>query len=133
MLIRIKYLIAKLKAHGTFLIQEIQSLTLSDCNRTQTNNHLFRKRTLNHLAKLAFLNDWAVLWLLICTVHLNVFLFCHVCVSEWIQLPLCLKQVGNLKFKWLQRDWHPQPFSSSTNTEPFSQTGQLFQEHIRNF
>ena len=26
---------------------------LSDCNGTQTNNHLARKRTLSHLAKLA--------------------------------------------------------------------------------
>ena len=26
----------------------------SECNGTQTHNHLVRKRTLNHLAKLAF-------------------------------------------------------------------------------
>ena len=41
--------------------------SLSDCNWTRTHNHLVRKRTLNHLAKLViFLNDWAVLWVLIC-------------------------------------------------------------------
>ena len=28
-------------------------LILSDCNGTRTHNHLIRKRTLNHLAKLA--------------------------------------------------------------------------------
>ena len=44
--------------------------SLSDCNWTRTRNHLVHKRTLNHLAKLA--NDWAVLWVLICTVHLTV-------------------------------------------------------------
>ena len=45
---------------------------LSDCKWTRTHNHLVHKRrTLNHLAKLA-LNDWAVLWVLICTVHLTV-------------------------------------------------------------
>ena len=27
--------------------------TLSDCNETRTHNHLVRKRTFNHLAKLA--------------------------------------------------------------------------------
>ena len=43
----------------------------SDCNWTRTHNHLIRKRTLNHLAKLA-LNDWAVLWVIICTVYLVV-------------------------------------------------------------
>ena len=44
----------------------------SDCNRTRTHNHLVHKRrTLNHLAKLA-LNDGVVLWVLISTVHLTV-------------------------------------------------------------
>ena len=42
-----------------------------DSNGIQTHNHLVRKWTLNHLAKLA-LNDWAVLWVLICTVYLTV-------------------------------------------------------------
>ena len=31
--------------------------SLSDCNGTRTHNHLARKRTLNHLAKLA-INSW---------------------------------------------------------------------------
>ena len=43
---------------------------LSDCNETRIHNHLVRKRTLNRLAKLAY--GWAVLWVLICTVHLAV-------------------------------------------------------------
>ena len=32
--------------------------TISDCNWTRTHNHLVRKRTLNHLAKLASLVKW---------------------------------------------------------------------------
>ena len=43
-----------------------------DCNRTQNQNHFVHDWTLNHLAKLA-LNDWAVLWALICMVHLTVY------------------------------------------------------------
>ena len=57
------------------MIFEIQHFVavffLSDYNLTRTQNHLFHKWTLNHLAKLA-LNDWAVSWVLICTVHLTV-------------------------------------------------------------
>ena len=44
-------------------------LGISDCNETRTHNHLVRKQTLNYLAKLP--NDWAVLWVLICTVLLT--------------------------------------------------------------
>ena len=57
--------------------------SLSDCNGTRTHNHLIRKRTLNHLVKLA---KW-----LSCVVSTYLygafdcmFLSCHVCVSEWI-------------------------------------------------
>ena len=56
---------------------------LSDCNGTRTHNHLIRKRTLNHFAKLA---KW-----LSCVVSTYLsgafdcmFLSCHVRVSEWI-------------------------------------------------
>ena len=62
---------------------------LSDCNGTQTHNHLVCKWTLNHLAKLA---KW-----LSCVVSTYLygafdcmFLLCHIRVSEWIhtqQLP----------------------------------------------
>ena len=38
-----------------------------------------------------------------------------------------MKQVPYLKFKWLQRDSNPQPFSLKTNTKPFSQTGQMIE------
>ena len=34
---------------------KINNRSLSDCNWTRTQNHLVRKRTLNHLAKLASL------------------------------------------------------------------------------
>ena len=43
----------------------------SDYNGTRTYNHLVGKWTLNPLAQLA-LNDWAVLWVRICTAHLTV-------------------------------------------------------------
>ena len=60
-------------------------------------------------------------------------LSCHGRLSEWIhtqRLPECqetpsLKQEPNLKFKWQQRDSKPQPLSSKTNTQPFSETGQM--------
>ena len=45
--------------------------SLSDSNGTRIHNHLVRKRTTNHLAKLAKYN-WSELWVLICTVHLAV-------------------------------------------------------------
>ena len=48
----------------------------SDCNWTWTHKHFICKQTLHHLAKLA-LNDWAELWVLICTMHLTV-CSCHV-------------------------------------------------------
>ena len=43
---------------------------LNGCSGTRTYNHLFHKWTLNLLAKLA-LNDWAVLWGIICMMHLT--------------------------------------------------------------
>ena len=107
---------------------------LSDCNGTRNHNHLVRKRTLNHLAKLA---KW-----LSCVVSTFLygefdcmFLSCHVRFPKWIhtlQLPECQgtpcsKQVPYLKIKWLQRDSNPQPLSSLTNTQPFGQTGQIIE------
>ena len=89
--------------------------SLSDSNLIQSHSHLVGKRTLNHLAKLAkiflILNDWAVLWVLICTVHLTA---CHYHVTHESQsestlysLPECQgtpcsKQVPYLKVKWQQ-------------------------------
>ena len=108
--------------------------TLSDWNGTRTHNHLVRKRTINHLAKLA---KW-----LSCAVSTYlyggfdcIFLSCHVRVWEWIhtlQLPECQgtpcsKQAPYLKIKWLQRDSNPQPLSSSTNTQSFDPTGQMIE------
>ena len=64
---------------------------------------------------------------------LIVLLSCHVHVSECIhslQLPECQgtpysKQARYLNFTWLKRDSNPQPLSSYTNTQPFSETGQF--------
>ena len=50
----------------------VTSAIISDCNWTRTHNHLVHKRTLDYLIKLAF-NNWAVLWVLICTVHLTAY------------------------------------------------------------
>ena len=85
--------------------------SLSDCSRTRTHNHLIRKRTLNHLVKLA---KW-----LSCVVSTYLygafdcmFLSCHARTSEWIHtlyFPECQgtpysKQAWYLKFKWLYQD-----------------------------
>ena len=93
--------------------------SLSDCIGTWTHSYLVRKRTLNHLAKLA---EW-----LSCVVSTclygefdYMFLSCHVRVSEWIHtlyLPEChgtpcSKQARYLKFKWLHWDSNPQLFNS---------------------
>ena len=64
-----------------------------------------------------------------------MFFSCHIHVSRWIhilQLPKvhktpCLKQVRNLKFKWLQLDLNSEPLSLSTNTKPFGQSGQMIE------
>ena len=45
--------------------------SLSDCNGTLIHNHLVRKRTLNHLPKLAKWLSYVVS--IICTVHLNAY------------------------------------------------------------
>ena len=84
---------------------------LSDCNGTRTHNHLVRKRTLNHLAKLSKWLSSAVSTSLYGAFDCVV-LSCHVPVWEWIhtlQLPECQgtpcwKQAPYLKIKWLQRD-----------------------------
>ena len=59
-----------------------------------------------------------------------MFLSSSVRVSEWVhtlqsQGTPCLKQALYLKIKWLQRDSSSQSLSSLTNTQLFSQTGQL--------
>ena len=45
-------------------------IRLSDSNEIRTHNHLVRKRTQPFTQ--TGLNDWAVLWVLVCTVHLTV-------------------------------------------------------------
>ena len=92
---------------------------LSDCNGTRTHNHLIRKRTLNHLAKLAKRLSCAVSTYLYGAFDC-IFLSILVRVWQWIhtlELPECQgtpcsKQAPYLKIKWLQRDSNPQPLSS---------------------
>ena len=43
----------------------------------------------------------------------------------WMSRNSCSKKVPYLNFKWLQQDLNPQPLSFYTNTQPFSQTGQM--------
>ena len=88
--------------------------SLSDSNRARTHNHLLRKRTLNHLAKLRKLLSGVVSTRLYGAFDC-IFLSCHVHVSEWIHtlyLPErqgmpCSKQALYMRFKWLQRDSNP--------------------------
>ena len=92
---------------------------LSDCNGTRTHNHLVRKGTLNHLAKLAKWLSSAVSTYLYGAFDC-VFLSCHVRIWEGIhtlQLPECQgtpcwKEAPYLKIKWMQRDSNPKPLSS---------------------
>ena len=92
---------------------------LSDSNGTRTHNHLVRKGTLNHLAKLAKWLSCAVSTYLYGAFDC-MFLSCHVRIWEWIntlQFPECQgtpcsKQAPHLKIKWLQRDSKPQPLNS---------------------
>ena len=95
----------------------------SDSNVIRNNyNILVRKRKLKHLAKLAQCGEFDC-----------VFLSCHIRVLERIfnlQLFECegtssSKQARHLTLKWPKRDSNPQLFSSWTNTQPFSQTGQI--------
>ena len=100
--------------------------SLNDCKETRTHNHLLRKWTLNHLAKL--------IKSLSLVVSANLYLpfdciilSCHIRVSERIHtlwLPQCegtpcSKHGLYLKFKWLQGDSNPQRLCSETNTQPF--------------
>ena len=57
--------------------------SLSDCNWTQTHNHLVPKLRLNHLAKLA---KWlsCVVSTYLFSAFENMFLSYHVRVSEWV-------------------------------------------------
>ena len=57
--------------------------SLSDCNKTETHNHLLRKRTLNHLAKLAKWLSCVVSTYLYGTFD-SIFFLCHIHVLEWI-------------------------------------------------
>ena len=103
--------------------------SLSDCNGTRTQNHLVQKRTLNHLPKLTKWFSWIFTTSLYGVFHW-LFLLCHVRVSQWLytlylsesQRTPCSKQTWYLNFKWLQREWNPQPLTFYTNTKPLSQT-----------
>ena len=68
--------------------------SLSDCNWIWTQNHLVRKWTLDHLPNCS--NDWAVLWVLICTMHLTV---CSLHVRYTFQSESTLYSNFNFRFR----------------------------------
>ena len=77
-----------------------------------------------------------MLWVLICRVHLSVCYYhatfqfqgeSTLCSSPDCQGHFCPKQAPYLKFKWRQWDSNPQPLSTETNTQPFSQAGQMIE------
>ena len=97
--------------HGIPCSKQAQYLNFKWGQRNLTYNPLVRKRTINHLAKLA---KW-----LSCVVNTYLFvafgcmlLSCHTCMSEWIyslQFLKCQgvpswKQAWYLKCKW--NEWH---------------------------
>ena len=61
---------------------------------------------------------WYIIW--------NITKFYIVPSAIWFQFGLVFCQV-NHSFKWQQRDSNPQPLSSYTNIQPFSQTGQMIE------
>ena len=72
-----------LNVKGHLALTRCEIIKLSDCNWTLTQNHLLRKRALNHLAKMA---KWLSCFLstyLYGAFHC-MFLSCYVRISEWI-------------------------------------------------
>ena len=104
--------------------------SLSDSNVIWTHNHLVCNQTPNHLARLAR-------WLgCVASTYLYGAFDCFLlpCMSSRVNLHSslpecqgtpCLKQVPYLKFKWQQHDSNSWLLSLQTNTQPFSQTGQM--------
>ena len=72
--------------------------SLSECNWTRTHNHLVHKETLNHLAN--WPNDWAALWVLICTVYLTACSY-HVMYVFQSESTLCSCQSLKLQISYL--------------------------------
>ena len=91
--------------------------SLNDSKGTWIHKQLVCKETLNLLAKLTEWSSWIVSTYLY-GAFAYLFLSCHGHVSKWIHtlyLPECRgtfsKQARYLKFKLLQGDSSPQPFS----------------------
>ena len=99
-----KYFSQRLKPLPPTLLFMYYSLSSLDC----CSSILFLLRTLDHLAKLAKWMSCVVITYLYGGFDC-ILLSCHVRVSEWIYTLLlpecqgtpCLKQVPNLKFKWV--------------------------------
>ena len=109
-------------------------ISLSECIETRTHNHLFCKRTLNHLVKLITWLSWVVRFslqeLFDCMLS-----SCNVRISEWIltlylladKKYLCSRQVQYLTWKCLQWDSNLQPHTSSRNTQQFAKLEQMIE------
>ena len=80
---------------------------LNDCNGTWTHDHLVRKRTPHHLAKLTKWLSFVVSTYLYGAFDW-MFLSCHVRVSEWIhtlKLPECLRSPCSKQYSlWKEYD-----------------------------
>ena len=118
------------ECQGTPYLKQVPIWSLSDSNVIWTHNHLVCNQTLNHLARLA---RW--LGCVVSTYLYGAFdCFLLPCMSSRVNLHSslpecqgtpCLKQVPYLKFKWQQHDSNSWLLSLQTNTQPFSQTGQM--------
>ena len=71
-------------SNNSLLETDVVSEVLSGSNWIRTHNHLVRKRTQNHLAKLS--KWWAVLWVLFCTMHLTTQLNHLACLAKWLSV-----------------------------------------------
>ena len=73
-----------------------------------------------------YLSVWCI-WLYFLIISSTRFRVNPHSIVAWLTRISCSKQARNLTFKWLQLDSNPQPLSSYTNTQPFSQTSQMIE------
>ena len=91
---------------------------LTDCSWTRTQDHLVRKRTLNHLAKLANLAKWLSVrlqtkWSWV-RFQLQSLKF-QILRLLWGRCPLTFRQLGSFRVHSETRTWHDKSIQSSTN------------------
>ena len=91
--------------------------SLIPCNRIRTSNQLVRKQTMKHFTKLYKKNlcfeylSVPYIWLYVVVISCKDFRVNQHSIFAKISRNYFLKKVGDLKFKWTQRDWNPKPLS----------------------